>query len=527
MKRRLLFIYIVIVAAPLAILGWLGARVAGNEHAMVEQRFHALLQDRLAEISSNIGALVKDHERLLLDTPIDPALIDEQAPISPWVRQWFALDTQNMLVYPSFSTPRNDREKAFLKRTIMIWRNKEIPGATPDAIEANSSSSALKKAASRQTGWYSWIAESGLNLIFWWRNGAGTIDGAEVDTVRLLADIIGALPDTGNGVMQDARIQLLDEQGNILYQWGGYSPLAQEAAAAERGLSPPLSVWKLAYFAPSEAMASNLGNSAELNLFIGLLGLGIALAALAAYFYRENTRELREASQRISFVNQVSHELKTPLTSIRMYAELLVNELAEREEKPAGYLKIIVSESQRLSRLIENVLTFSRKQRSALQLHPSTGVIDEAIPDVIAMFEETLSAKGIRIEFQAGAPHAASFDRDAAQQILGNLLNNAEKYAADATCVRVASEQQGDLITVRVADDGPGIPMRERRRIFEPFHRVSNALTDGVAGAGIGLSIARDLAELHGGSLTLAPSERGAAFVFSLRAPQRAGGAIR
>jgi signal transduction histidine kinase len=248
--------------------------------------------------------------------------------------------------------------------------------------------------------------------------------------------------------------------------------------------------------------------------------LALVIAGLAIYFFRENAREMREASQRVSFVNQVSHELKTPLTNIRMYAEMIDEELGEEDETLRRRLQIIVAESQRLSRLIGNVLTFSRKQRSTLTLHPEPGNIDSVLRDLTQNFEPSLRAKGIETTCFGNAGHTAVFDRDVLEQIVGNLLSNVEKYARSARGVEVRSTQEDETVTITVADDGPGIPQRDRARVFDPFYRVSNRLTDGVAGTGIGLSIARDLARLHGGDLLLQPSARGACFRLAIRALQ-------
>jgi signal transduction histidine kinase len=221
----------------------------------------------------------------------------------------------------------------------------------------------------------------------------------------------------------------------------------------------------------------------------------------------------------MSFVNQVSHELKTPLTNIRMYAELLDDDLYDADERTRRHLGVIVEESQRLSRLIGNILTFARHQREKLTLRPAPKQLDEVVAAVIEQFRPALDEKGITVELDLAAPHPARLDADAIGQILGNLLSNVEKYAATGHLARVTTRQDGPRLTLTVADAGPGIPPRHRERVFEPFHRVSDALSDGVAGTGIGLGIARTLARLHGGDLVLCPSERGATFEASLHAP--------
>jgi len=254
-------------------------------------------------------------------------------------------------------------------------------------------------------------------------------------------------------------------------------------------------------------------------LAAALTVLGAAVAGLSYYFYREQSREMHEAAQRVSFVNQVSHELKTPLTNIRMYAELLEKDLDEPDERLQRHLGVIVSESQRLSRLIGNVLTFSRKQRETLELRRKPAVVDDVLRSVLDHFGPALGAKRIEVRFEPGAGDSVSLDADAVEQIIGNLISNVEKYGAEGKRMEIASRRQGDTIEITVADRGPGLPRRERQRIFEPFYRVSNALTEGVSGTGMGLAISRDLARLHGGDLELLASLQGARFRLTLECP--------
>ena len=525
MKTRLSVVFLLIVLTPLAILGWLGARVARSEREMVGHRFGAILQDRLRDIAADAAEVLAQRERELLSLPSPaarPAVeLRESVRHSGVVRQYFVLDEEGELAYPApsgiVSGALTAGEREFLERTRLIWANGEIPSWRADATPAAKSKKTLPPAK----GWHVWYWGEGINLILWWRDASGVIVGAELNVVRLKADIIGALPGTDSVApgQTAVRIVLADSTGAPIYQWGTYEPGEAERARASIELSPPLSAWRLEYYAPANAVGAAFGRSVTFNLLSGLAVLGLAVLGLAVYYYRESARTMREAAQRVSFVNQVSHELKTPLTSIRMYAEMLEDEVDETEAKARRHLEVIESESQRLSGLIANVLTFSRKQRSALKLHTAPGNVDEALSNVIEHFRQPLRAKGIEVEFHGEAGQTAEFDRDALGQIVGNLLGNVEKYALRASRVTLASRQDGNTIWITVADDGPGIPLKERERIFEAFYRVSDKLTDGVAGTGIGLAIARELARLHGGDLTLEPSARGACFRLRIHTP--------
>ncbi|MCX5771749.1 MAG: HAMP domain-containing sensor histidine kinase, partial [Candidatus Hydrogenedentes bacterium] len=381
-------------------------------------------------------------------------------------------------------------------------------------------------ATSANRGWYVWYWGDGLNLIYWWRGADGKLFGAEMNSARLAADIIGILPE-GAQLGDQGRIVVRDSRGQRIHQWGGQPVKEGDQPAAVLALGWPLASWTLEHYASSNLLGGDYGRGVMMNLAVGLVLLGFAVVALAVYYYRETAREVREASQRVTFVNQVSHELKTPLTNIRMYAELLEDDLQLRLPEEGGQISrcisVIVAESQRLSRLIGNVLTFSRQQRGALTLHPTVVAPDDILREVSARFEPALAARQIKILLDLAAERPRCLDSDVLEQILGNLLNNVEKYAVGATSVRISSTQDGDMLNIIVEDDGPGITLREAGRIFAPFYRVSNRLTDGVSGTGIGLTIARDLARLHGGDLTLETTGPGARFRIRLNAPPGPG----
>jgi signal transduction histidine kinase len=152
-------------------------------------------------------------------------------------------------------------------------------------------------------------------------------------------------------------------------------------------------------------------------------------------------------------------------------------------------------------------------------LHPADGIIDQCVRSVLDNFSAAFEAKGIKVDFNAGADRPVEFDRDAVEQILGNLFSNVEKYAASGGWMEVTSNQQGTTTSIAVTDRGPGIPRGQEAQIFAPFHRLSNRLSDGVTGTGIGLSIARDLARKHGGDLKVVPTEVGACFRLELLTP--------
>jgi signal transduction histidine kinase len=507
LNRKLAAVLTLLVILPLALLVWVGRRETLAQTAKLEQAVEELQRARLAEIDATIAGLLDNRRRrlgeLISRPPEDAEGFRALARNESMLAALFHLDPQGELIYPAADGGLTEAESNFLRRSDPLWTNAQILRAARGMNEGGNPGAGQ--------GWHTWHWDLGLHLLYWRRLPDGGVVGAEPDRSRLLADLIAVLPgaEAPSLTGEPYRIALLDADRRTIYQWGPYEHQPDEAPRTALALSPPLGAWTLAYFAPPTAYGAAAGGAA---VWAGFGALGLAFIGLAVYFYRESTREIREAAERVNFVGQVSHELKTPLTNIRMYAELLERELGEGDAETRRDLDVIVSESRRLSRLIGNILTFNRRERGALRLHPVPGDMDEAVRAVVEQFRPLLESKGVRIETDLQCSGEAAFDRDVLDQILGNLLGNVEKYAAAGGELHISTRREKGRSSVEVADAGPGIAERERERIFQPFYRVSDKLTDGVAGTGLGLALARDLARLHGGDLALVPSEKGARF---------------
>jgi signal transduction histidine kinase len=199
-----------------------------------------------------------------------------------------------------------------------------------------------------------------------------------------------------------------------------------------------------------------------------------------------------------------------------MYAELLEERLDSEDRDNARRAGVIVSESQRLTRLINNILTFARARRGELETRPGWVEPNGVVREVLEQFGPALAARDIEVTTRLEATASVRAGEDALDQILANLVSNVEKYAAAGGALQVESRDERDRVIIRVADQGPGIPHGHREAIFRPFFRVSDRLADGVTGTGIGLSIARELARSMDGELRLVAAERGACFEISL-----------
>ena len=218
-------------------------------------------------------------------------------------------------------------------------------------------------------------------------------------------------------------------------------------------------------------------------------------------------RNSLEAVKKTTFVSNVSHELKTPLTTIRMYGEMLGDGMVKDEKKRKGYLQTIISESQRLTRLVNNVLDFGRLERGEKTYNWEQVEVGSVVAGIIETQSPRLERNEIKVEWSDESRNGlAKLDPDALEQILLNLLDNLVKYASDGKFAGVRLFKDKKNITLEVADHGPGIPAEQREKIFETFHRVDDALTSTKPGCGIGLSIAQKLVEDMQGTIACEPN---------------------
>jgi signal transduction histidine kinase len=226
------------------------------------------------------------------------------------------------------------------------------------------------------------------------------------------------------------------------------------------------------------------------------------------------------SERRIRFVSAVTHELRTPLTTLRLYLDMLMGGLVRSEEQKATYLETLNAETERLNRLVSNVLDFSRLENQRPRLERKSVLLAELLEQLRATWRTRCQdvEKELLIENALAEDFCLVTDEQLVQQILGNLIDNACKYSRGAAdrglWVRARREKESHLI-LEVEDRGPGIPASERRSIFHPFRRGGNAdVTAG--GVGLGLALAQRWTRLLGGALSVGSGRDGQGACFRL-----------
>jgi two-component system phosphate regulon sensor histidine kinase PhoR len=321
----------------------------------------------------------------------------------------------------------------------------------------------------------------------------------EADLVFLVGEVF---PDLFAALDVRRVYQILDEHGNLVF---GH-PFAgiPSKYVVEKGFPYTIYAWKLR-MAPREAPTLIAKESARRTFDVGLIVLSAATVFVGLALLTIAVRAERRANDlKSEFIANVSHELKTPLSLIRMFGELVATGRTKGPEQAREYAEIVMRESERLSRLIDNVLDFARIERGQAAYAFELGDLSEVLSRGLDVYRYRLDREGMKltVTLDDDLP-GVRFDESAMMLVLLNLVDNAVKYAADGKELGVGLKRKGDRVELAVSDKGSGIQIDEHERIFERFYRARSVRGRPVRGSGIGLSIVKHIAEAHGGGVTV------------------------
>ena len=420
-------------------------------------------------------------------------------------------------------------EPAFRTRNVMPMQQRRMAdGAADQSADSFDSSSALSNLSSlspaavkleevtseENEGAVSRLIDGELHVLLWKRHPLrpGLTFWTELDLTAIRTDLAGLFSaNPASSAPNGVSFALLDSAGAVVAvtEPGFTTDWSAPFVASEVGQILPR--WEVAAYLLDPASLDASARTIRLTLSLIILTLLGAVAGGSYLILRSVNEEMRIASQKTDFVSNVSHELKTPLTSIRMFSELLRDAENPDPDKTRQYSGVISKEAARLSRLINRLLDFSRLDRGELQLRPERLDLAELAQETVTDYRPQLEAVGmsVRLTTPGGGGPVVSVDRDALSQVIVNLLSNAGKYAASGGEVFVEVAGDGGKATLSVKDHGPGIPRAHQRRIFEKFYRIDDSITSGVEGSGIGLALCRQIAELHDGTIRYEPGKSG------------------
>ncbi len=497
MKRPNTITAVLLIVAPALVLGWGAARQLRDDIVRGDRFMDEVLVDGkiVAPLQSVVEQAKLAAQRAVESLPLS-ATADEFAAVAQTnavVRNVFSWKSGE-IVYP-LEKGATQEERRFRDRYVTLF---------DDGFKDPVDEMGQRIPSASSFTWRTWYEGDRLSFIGWMRQGDGEVRGVELETVKVLSEFLSVIKrNLPNGLA----VELRDGFGKCVVRTRAHRPEEMSPELAlDIGLPGyTLAVWRV------------VPRSHALRYLTTLLPPFLALVLGGVLLVLEITRERRESMLKTGFVSNVSHELKTPLTAVRLSAEML-REGRVKEEAQARYLEVIVRESERLTRLVDNVLDFGRLERGRRKFNLEARDVNELLSVAEAQRPRVEAAGLTLMVCSAPMPVMRTFDLDAVGQVLVNLIDNAVKYAASGKMVEVSVSERGEIT---VADRGPGIAAKHRSRIFERFYRCDDSITAKSSGSGLGLSIASRLMAGMGGKLVFAPRAGGGA-VFTIKFGEKA-----
>lgn len=519
-RHKLGYLLTALVALPIFALGLIGLHALNNDlenYQFQEIReanseliaFDDIINNYLDNFKNEFKEVI---ERLHGQDPLTLRCIFHQSCPQKIKNQFTLIVTFNKTgerIYP----PAKTTSQLFMEIRRLVTISSSL-------ITAKTSLDQLVPTARLNGVWSNFVTPEGHNLLFCWLDKKEVTYCGALDREKLINKIKSYL--TNNFNKQNSnQIRLIDSVGKTLWK---NTSLQSTQILAKKHLSAPLYFWHI------EKLQNKSSTPPKYPLTLAALTLpiGLLLVFLAYTLFRDQKKVLAEANDRANFAASISHELRTPLTNLQLYADLIRNktnssnikqgQLSDHETKEvAKYTKIIASETTRLSEMVDNALTITRGN------HPTNRQKIKAIPDHI--IEETvtrlsplLGKQVDKILFSLQTSKEVEIDRNALEQILVNLLDNARKYAPDAN-IRIKSKIEDDLLTLTVRDWGPSFSKGASRSLFKPFSQSikKEAKQDGF---GLGLAVVEQLARENNGTVKAEQANPGARFIVTLKINQ-------
>ncbi|MCZ6870561.1 MAG: ATP-binding protein [Gammaproteobacteria bacterium] len=335
--------------------------------------------------------------------------------------------------------------------------------------------------------------------------------------------LVGSTPihDDAWGIVAFSIRQLL-ALAPALPNWPGAAEMiiadATEPNAASEPLDPAIAEVRIAVL--DDALPGSGAAVRRRGFYVGALLLVLSVTLFGAYlFWLDVRRELRMGELRTLFVSSVSHELKTPLTAIRMFAERLQLKKQPDPKMQTEYLATIVGESERLTRLLNNVLDLSKIEQAQKRYRQDPVELADVVDRTVRAIGYPLARGGFTLNVDVdGHPPRVHGDADALEQALLNLLSNAMKYSGENREIDLRLFVQNGAAVIEVSDRGVGIPTAVQERLTEKFYRVPTAENERIPGTGLGLALVHHAVEAHGGHLTIQSAE-GEGSTFAIHLP--------
>ena len=558
--KKVALVFMLAVFAPSLVLAWLAVRSARDQQIVVAQQQTLLYQgvaealakdvrdfmgERQREFAQLVEALRRDYSSTELASRFDSLLV----PTCPAAEVGFTVSADggaswNLLSPSLFDRPEarqfrlnNERFLGSCDSVAVYWNSPKSAGnlskldgkergdgkAPASKIVAPKEAADSVKVAPEEAefkelvgdnfeGVVARFLQNKLKVLLWYRSvrEPDLIYGAQLNLTNIIAGL-QPLIRAPESISADAEVALLNDMDKVV---AGRAVGLRPFVSSEIG--PVLPHWRIAVYLNSPEVLTRTARSVKLVLTLGVLAMIVAIALGSLLIVTDLKQQLALARQKTDFVSNVSHELKTPLTSIRMFSELLSEGKVADDGQRRHFLQIISSETARLTRLINNVLDFAQMERGEKKYHFEPCDLKQVVRETLESYQTQLEAKGFAVRLSLPAEEVkVRGDCDALAQVLVNLLSNAEKYSGRGKEIVVELSRSefppaaSACAEIRVLDRGPGVPRGMEEKIFEQFYRANDSLSSGIQGSGLGLTLAQQIARAHGGRVRYEPRDGG------------------
>lgn len=310
---------------------------------------------------------------------------------------------------------------------------------------------------------------------------------------------------------------LIDDKDNILYIHD--SLMYKQKYLMTEKFSQIITPWRIALFNLEGKSLDQIIDREKQQSFL-LFGVTILVMLIGLIVIVITAlHEFRVSQMKSNFVSNVSHELKTPLSIVRMFSETLELGIVADTNKLREFYAIIKRESERLSNLINNLLDFSKIESRKKEFNIEEVNLVEVVQNIVDIYKPQLFVQGFKFDVKIPATEIIVWvDKDAISQVILNLISNAEKYSNENKYILVEMYKAENSVSISVADNGIGIPKKEYKNIFEYFYRIQDPKSNNIKGTGIGLTIAKYIIDAHKGTITV-QSELGKGSKFTITIP--------
>jgi signal transduction histidine kinase len=541
--KKVALLFLLAVFVPSLVLAYLAVRSVRAQQILLERQqtllyqgvtdalakeIHSYLTQNQREFATQVESFVGSQDPRLAAAQFDDWLIKSW----PIAEVGFAVTTDGSLLAPALLARSEARQfrlenDQFLtsQEAVQIYfpSNAWSVTAKPEVVEADF----RKLIGQGREGSIARFIRNRLRLLFWYRSTRDplVIFGAQVNpeawTVELQNVLERSMFQVEPALRNHLFVALRNESGRVIASSDRGSATASSAPFVRTELGPFLPHWEVSGYLNQPESLRRSAQSATGILWLVIALLLVAIGTGGWLIVADLRRELTLARQKTDFVSNVSHELKTPLTSIRMFSELL-SQGRVQSDKQKSYLNIITAEAARLTRLINNVLDFARLERGEKEYAFSVCDLGLLTREILEAYRPHLEGENFTLTAKLPPlPCYVRADPDALAQVLVNLLSNAEKYSGLSREIEVELQVPAPgcpALALRICDRGLGVPRGSETKIFNKFYRAHDSLSSGIQGSGLGLTLARQIARAHGGDVDYEPRDGGGS-CFVLRLP--------